>query len=151
MNGLVGNALLALTEIKARCPGAVLLSGKRTRTEQARAMAENCVAAGSEKWIADTYKWSRVSSACIDSAGVSFRHLKKPSIDAVTLAIAAAMALFSDEQLAALSSHMTGRAFDLKPGDSFVTSVTREVVKKFGGELITNEGGLNRLHAEFKQ
>lgn len=149
--GLRGAASEAARELVAQHPDVEFTSGKRTREEQANAMAENIVKAG-RTWIKDTYKDSKVSRVLqkwIDDRP------KAKSKTAISGLLLAAMSLFSDDELSSLSCHFTGDAFDVKPiaglQGTMVLLTLKSLCQKHGGTLITKEGGVVVWHAQFKK
>lgn len=147
--GLRGNAHKAALELKSQHPDVVFSSGRRTRREQARAMAKNIVLAG-RSWIRDTYKSTEISNALQRWVDDNPRARTRTEITEV---LVAAMALFKDAELISLSKHFTGDAFDVVPVEGLsgvqLLNTLRAVVHKYGGKLIEKEGGVRVWHAQF--
>lgn len=147
--GLVGNAELAAKDLAASHPDAVFTSGKRSREEQASAMAENILNDG-RQWINRTYKASLARDACQSWVTANPLATTKTEIESGLLSI---LETLSETQLEKLSLHMSGRAFDVRPvpglSGTMILLTLRNVVHKYGGTLLEKEGGLIRWHAQF--
>jgi hypothetical protein len=150
--GLVGDALEVASEMQAKWP-VIFTSGRRNVIDQARAMALDVVASGKgAAWIIATYAPSAARSACVDAVC----DLTTPlNTDNVTTAIGHALAPLSNAELAHLSRHLGGCAFDLSPSClhepwwSDAEAYLRGECRDRGGKLLLQEGGLTRVHAEF--
>jgi hypothetical protein len=145
--GLVGIAAEVCTALLARYPLTVITSGRRDIVAQANAMATNIGQAGAA-WIAATYAPSYTRGACI----LAVHGLTTPlTHDGVAHAIHSVLSTMTDAQLAQLSRHLGGGAFDCSPqsmtGDS--TAWLDHQCRTRGGKLLTCEGGLVKCHAEF--
>lgn len=147
--GLVGRAADAAKELAELHPDAVFTSGRRSKEEQASAMAENVVL-DSRRWISKTYKSSDASMACqrwIDE------HPEAKTKAAVAAGLLSVLERLGDDQLARLSKHLAGAAFDVQPvfglSGQLLINDLRRIVAKHGGTFLEQEGGLTRWHAQF--
>lgn len=147
--GLIGAAADAAADLAIAHPDAVFTSGRRTRREQARAMAEN-IAKSTRQWINRTYKLSAVRDAC--QAWID-KHPEAQTLDALEAGLSSVLDGFTPNDLAHLSKHLSGEAFDVKPVDGLsgrmILMALRQVVRKHGGTLLEKEGGIVRWHAQF--
>ena len=126
-------------------PIVVFLSGRRTRAGQARAMALNIVRGG-RRWIAATYRPSGPSLALQTWVD---QHPSITDASRLTSGLAGVMARFSDDELAALSRHMTGKAFDLQPVPNPAGAVLHAYLSTHPGiRVLDTEGGLVRWHVQ---
>lgn len=123
----------------------VFLSGRRTRSAQARAMATNVVKGG-RRWIAATYRASGPSLALQTWVD---QHPSITDVSRLTAGFAGVLARFSDSELAALSRHMTGEAFDLQPVPNPAGAVLHAYLSTHPGlRFLDTEGGLVRWHIQ---
>jgi len=158
--GLHGPALLVGRELYRRWPDSEITSGLRSRADQASAMAKNELR--SPGWIAATYAASAPKRALVDCLATKPKQLAE--------AFLAVLAKFSDDELAALTKHLSGRAFDVRamleacirtdggamlrgteyvrftPVGSDIVSWLRGRAVAYGGKFLTREGGLIVLH-----
>lgn len=144
MMGLTGNALKAATELILKHPDAVITSGRRNVTEQAMAMAKNIIA--DRRFIVKTYVASKISMACqqwVDEHPTASQR-------EVQVGIGALLRTFSSNDLAKLSKHLGGMAFDVRPEDGTVGELIRaelvSLAKKYNGTFLDHEGSLKRWH-----
>ncbi len=144
MMGLIGNALAAANTLRGKFPNAVFTSGLRTVAEQARAMAANVAA--DRHWIKDTYIPSKASGACQDWV---FEHPSAQLLD-IEIAITSILHGFTPDELAKLSKHLSGQAFDVLPIAGRVglpiKNELRALAAKYGGKFLEHEGSLSRWH-----
>jgi hypothetical protein len=129
-------------------PEVVFTSGRRDIGAQAHAMAENIVAAG-RGWIARTYLPSPPITR-LENAVAALAALTVPGVAAALLAELGAMAA---GDLAHVSSHLGGLAFDVQPvpaqnGGIALAAAVRALPNL--RTFLTTEGGLCRWHAEFR-
>lgn len=147
---LVGGAKAAAYSLRVTFPKIKFTSGRRSRADQARAMAANVQA--NPKWIQQTYKASAVSEACqrwVDRSGGMFRDRT-----ATTAGLLEVLEKFTDDQLLSLSKHFAGLAFDIKPvsgdmGDKIIARV-RSMPGLVSFFPFTPGRNLVRWHAQFK-
>jgi hypothetical protein len=144
--GLVGVAAEVAADFEVAFPDAVFTSGRRSVAEQAEAMACNVVL--NRAWIRETYVPSRVSAACqtwVDTVPQPVNHAN------IAAGLARVLSGFSDAELARLSLHMGGGAFDVSPAtvsDEAQAWLVARAAKE-GGRVLFREGGLRRVHAQF--
>lgn len=121
-------------------------SGRRTRSEQAHAMASNTLR--NRNWIRETYKSSLVSRACqswID------RHPSIATLEGITAGLTTVLNGYSDKALASLSDHFSGLAFDVLPVHGAAGHSLQKAISELPGlkQYLTREGGLERWHLSF--
>lgn len=129
-------------------PAVIFTSGRRGIRDQARAMSQNV--AKNRRWIAETY------TPTAQSQQLQLALNRRP--DVTTAAQIEALLYdvlreWTDEDLAKLSSHLAGRAFDVQPvagavGDRI--KATLYLLTDGVGKFLEREGGLVRWHAQFK-
>jgi hypothetical protein len=137
----------AAYDLKAKHPGIVFTSGRRDKTEQARAMASNVVK--NRKWIAQTYKPTPISAAC--QKWLDDNPLAK-SGDAIEAGLLSVINQFGDSELRKLSKHLSGDAFDVQPVTQNAAQITADMnalAEAIGGKFLSKEGGLIRWHIQF--
>lgn len=145
-------ALSAALHLESLFPDIVFTSGRRSREDQARAMAQNIAIAGLP-WLAKTYKKSPVR----DGIAAAIGRLPVPrSASAIQGAISAYFLGKPDSFVAAISRHLSGLAFDIKPmidaagvptprGERVIAEIRRlPQLDKF----LDHEGGLVRWHVQ---
>lgn len=147
---LRGNANAAALEFSSAHPMATFTSGRRTRSEQACAMAKNILKAG-RRWIANTYRDSVVSRTLQQWVDA---HPESKTKKAIARLLEAAMALFTDDELVALSHHFSGDAFDVAIPEAKLEraaqlSTLQVLAERYGGKFITHEGGVDVWHLQF--
>lgn len=125
-------------------PEVEFTSGRRDLKEQADAMASNVI--HNRNWIKQTYASSKASKAC--------QKWVDDNPDAKTRKEIAAGLHDTLKQLgnavSALSRHLTGDAFDVRPVSKNASDIKKTIkglpgIKKF----LEKEGGLIRWHTEF--
>jgi hypothetical protein len=146
-SSLVGNAARAAAALQTAYPGVVFTSCRRTRSDQASAMAAN--EEQDHAWISETYVGSDVEQAC-QAYCAAHPNLGQSDLAAGLLAI---LNGFSDTALHKLSYHLAGQAFDVQPGSCDVSAFASLVSQATGaGELsckfLPKEGGLTRWHLQ---
>jgi hypothetical protein len=144
---LRGAAKRAAYALKKKHPDVIFTSGFRTKEDQARAMASNVIL--NRKWIEQTYVSTAASRAC--QAWVD-RHPDATSQDDVKAGLLAAMNSLKGDQVAQLSRHLTGDAFDVKPVVKDAVKIKksiRQLTDLLKGKFLEKEGGLVRWHAQF--
>lgn len=122
-------------------PEVIFTSGRRMLSDQAHAMAENIRL--NRNWIQQTYVPSHASLACqsyVDDATTG---------GDIAAGLLAVLAQFSDVELAKLSKHLSGEAFDIMPvNDPVLIGWLHARAAAVGGKFLTREGGLARFHFE---
>jgi len=142
---LADGARKAAYALKKAHPSVTFTSGRRSRADQARAMASNVVK--NRKWIEQTYAKSSLTTKCQQWVD---KNTDKTTKEEIAAGLAA---LFDAETAATLgrfSNHMSGRAFDVQPVVKDATLIKKTIrglpgMKKF----LDKEGGLVRWHVEF--
>lgn len=147
--GLVGNADAAARELAKECPAVVFTSGRRSREDQALAMAANIVAGG-RQWINRTYKASMARESCQKWVIANPTAVTREEISTGLLSVLDGL---TAEELSHLTKHLSGEAFDVRPvggltGQMILMSL-RRITKQHDGKFIEREGGLTVWHAQF--
>lgn len=141
-------ALSAAIELQESIPDVVFTDGKRSRAVQAERMARNVL---DDQWIANTYAHSAPALAC-QAAASKYLWGKHGELREVLFA---ALNKFTDEELAHLSAHLGGEAFDVEPWDGargvVLEAALQKIAEKYGGKFIKNEGGKRIFHAQFRR
>ena len=144
--GLQADVEATARHLLALFPMIVFTSGRRSREDQSRAMAQNVVS--NRRWIERTYKSTGISRACqlwIDKPP------QANTVEELQEGILQVLNLYSDNALTALSKHFSGRAFDIQPvlgasGEQIKQEIRRlPHLQKF----LDHEGGLVRWHLDF--
>ena len=131
-------------------PSVIFTSGRRSRADQARAMASNVVL--NRRWIAETYLASPVSAACQQWVDT---HPGTGGVSDIAAGLLSILDTFSDDDLSHLSLHLSGCAFDVQPvggplGDQICAFMQQLANKYPGGKFLSHEGGLYRLHIQWR-
>ena len=143
---LADAAKQAAYALKKKHPTVTFTSGRRTKQDQARAMAGNVVK--NRKWIEETYSKSGVRDACqkwIDD------HPDSKTRDEIEKGLVEILNKYSNAQLGVFSKHISGMAFDVQPvaqNADAIKKTLRELTDK-KGKFLDKEGGLVRWHAQF--
>lgn len=149
---LKGKARTGAYALKKAHPSVAFTSGRRDKSEQAHAMASNVTAPSKEKgkdnrkWIGDTYSPSKVSKACqkwVDD------NPDKKTIDEVSEGLLSVLDAATDDELALLSKHLSGEAFDVQPVETDADAIKKTIRGLDGCKFLEKEGGLVRWHAQF--
>lgn len=145
--GLVGVALSVALELEKVFPMAVFTSGHRTLAEQAHAMAGNVVR--NRQWIAETYVVSAASAACQAWVDANLGASLAETANGLLVVLQG----LTPEELEQLTHHLVGCAFDVQPRGGLIgTAMLRWLQGQCaanGGKLLTHEGGLSIVHAQF--
>src|SRR5437588_2387359 len=143
----------AAYQLKRKHPAVKFTSGRRNTQDQARAMASNVVL--NRTWIEETYVRSQARDACqkwVDE------HQDKHKQHEIAVGLEGVLDRFTAGQLAHLSKHLSGEAFDVQPveedGDEIkrtLRALTDAAGKRghAGARFLEREGGLVRWHAQF--
>jgi hypothetical protein len=143
---LNNTARQAAYALKAKHPGIIFTSGRRDKSDQARAMAGNVVK--NRKWIVQTYKPTPVSAACQDWVD---QNPDATSQADVASGLESVLDGFSDQELRQLSLHLSGDAFDVQPVTQNADQIKADIRALPGlDKFLDKEGGLLRWHAQFK-
>ena len=143
---LRSTAKKAAYKLKKAHPSVVFTSGRRNKRDQARAMASNVVL--NRKWIQQTYASSKASKACqkwVDD------HPDKKTKAEIEEGLAGVLDTLTDADLAQLSKHLSGDAFDVKPVTGHDADAIKKTIRGLPGlsRFLDKEGGLVRWHAQF--
>jgi hypothetical protein len=142
---LSDTAKTAAYALKKQYPAVVFTSGHRDKSEQASAMASNVVL--NRTWIEETYTESTASKAC--QKWVNDNKDKKTRKE-IAEGLKGVMDGLTDAELAQLSKHLTGDAFDVQPVDKDGAAIKKAIRGLPGlGKFLEKEGGLVRWHAQF--
>jgi len=142
---LRGTALKAAYALKKAHPSVKFTSGRRDKADQARAMAGNVVE--NRKWIEQTYVSTTVSKACqkwVDD------NPEKKTKDEISEGLLTVLDEQADDDLAKLSRHLSGDAFDVQPVETDADAIKKSIRALEGlDKFLEQEGGLVRWHAQF--
>jgi hypothetical protein len=143
--GLRGDAKKGAYALKKAHPSVKFTSGKRDKADQARAMAGNVV--DNRKWIEETYSETRVRDACQKWVDDNEDATTK---DAIAEGLLSVLNNYTDAQLAVLSKHISGDAFDVQPVETDAEAI-KTTIRGLDGldKFLEREGGLVRWHAQF--
>jgi hypothetical protein len=154
--GLAGYADSGARSLREAFGAAVVFtSGRRNGTDAGRAMAQNVYGGGKPKWIQQTYR-HRSNGSLASPLAQSLQDWVDAHPSAKTADAAAAFAAIingaSDDVKNTLSSHFSGRAFDVKPMTGEKGDAVQAAINALPGldRFLTKEGGLVRWHAQFK-
>jgi hypothetical protein len=142
---LRGAAHAAAYALKRAHPSVKFTSGRRGKADQARAMASNVVE--NRKWIEETYISNTASRACqkwVDD------NPDKKTKEAIAAGLLSVMNALADADLAKLSKHLSGDAFDVQPVETNADAIKKTIRGLEGlDKFLEREGGLVRWHAQF--
>jgi hypothetical protein len=142
---LRGAARKAAYALKKKHPAVKFTSGRRNKEDQARAMASNVVL--NRNWIEETYASSAVSRACQKWVD---RNPDKTTKEAIQAGLISVLDEATDAQLALLSKHLSGDAFDVQPVETNADAIKKTIRRLKGlDRFLEKEGGLIRWHAQF--
>ena len=142
---LATTARTAAYALKRACPGVVFTSGRRNKSDQARAMAGNVVK--NRKWIEQTYAKSAVRTQCQNWVDANPSATARGEIAAGLLSVFDSL---SDTELGRFSKHLSGEAFDVQPVEADGEAIKATIRGLPGlGKFLDMEGGLVRWHAQF--
>jgi hypothetical protein len=138
-------AKAAAYELKRLHPKVIFTSGRRDKLGQARAMASNVVK--KRRWIAETYLPSEASAACqrwVDE------HPEALTLEQIRDGLFGVLSSLGDAQVARLSKHLSGEAFDVQPVAADAEAIKASIRGLSGlTKFLEREGGLERWHAQF--
>ncbi len=142
---LAPTARRAAYELKTAHPGVIFTSGRRNKRDQARAMAENVIL--NRKWIEQTYAKTLGCDNCqrwVDG------HPDKTTQEEIEAGLASVIDALPDVELARLSKHLSGDAFDVQPVIEDAERIKATIRSLPGLKVFLDmEGGLIRWHAQF--
>ncbi len=138
-------ARTAAYALKKAHPAVRFTSGRRGKTDQARAMASNVVK--NRKWIEETYAQSTLRTKCQDWVAQNADKTTQADIAAGLVSVFDAV---TDEELGKFSRHLSGMAFDVQPVDTDADAI-KNTIRGLAGidKFLDKEGGLVRWHAQF--
>lgn len=126
-------------------------AGRRSKEEQAAAMATNIVVSKNRNWISDTY---RPTSASKKLQWWLTQHPAAKSRDEIAAGLLSIMDNLVPQSLEKLSKHFTGKAVDVRPVAELHGAIILQTIKSLCDEmklkLIEREGGLVRWHIQEK-
>lgn len=142
---LTATARAAAYALKKAHPSVVFTSGRRSKEDQARAMASNVVK--NRKWIEQTYAVSDLRTSCQNWVD---QNPDKTTQAEIADGLLAQFNAVSDAVLGAFSKHLGGAAFDVQPVDTDADAIKATIRGLSGlGKFLDTEGGLVRWHAQF--
>ncbi|MBV9154718.1 MAG: hypothetical protein JO097_00515 [Acidobacteriaceae bacterium] len=135
----------AAYELKKKHPSVHFTSGRRNKQEQAHAMAANVVL--NRNWIKETYVQSAARDACqkwVDE------NKQEKTTDKIAAGLKNVLDGLTDTELARLSKHLSGDAFDVQPVEKDAAEI-KKTIRGLPGldKFLEKEGGLVRWHAQF--
>lgn len=145
---LSGRAKEAALFLKKKYPYIVFTSGKRNIMDQARVMAKNIIDTRDRRWIEKTYK-SDSAKKLQEWVNNNPRATTAQDIKNGLYSIMYAM---TPSELASISKHLSGNAFDVEPLSPSNKSYKNmlETMRRFpGGLFIENESGVPVWHLQF--
>jgi hypothetical protein len=142
---LRGAARTGAYALKKAHPSVKFTSGRRNKADQTRAMASNVV--HNRKWIEETYASTTVSRAC--QKWVDDNPGKNTQAD-IAEGLLSVLEAATDANLAKLSKHLSGDAFDVQPVETDADAI-KKTIRGLAGldKFLEKEGGLVRWHAQF--
>jgi len=142
---LAATAKNAAYELKRAHPSVVFTSGRRNKRDQARGMSENVIL--NRKWIEQTYAKTTARDNCqkwVDD------HPDKQTQEEIEAGLASVIEALPDAELAKLSKHLSGEAFDVQPVTVDAEKIKATIRSLPGLNVFLDmEGGLIRWHAQF--
>jgi hypothetical protein len=131
--------------LKNAHPSVIFTSGRRDNAAQARAMASNVVL--NRKWIQETYVPSEARDRCQECVN---DNPDKHSQGALAAALNGVLDALTDPNLAQLSKHLSGDAFDIQPVTQGADAIKKTINSLPGlSKFLEREGGLLRWHVQF--
>ncbi|WP_374568604.1 hypothetical protein [Ideonella sp.] len=142
---LSATARAAAYALKKAHPAVSFTSGRRDKSDQARAMASNVVK--NRKWIEETYAKSDLRKQCQD--WVDANPDKKTQAE-IAEGLLSVFNNATDADLGKFSKHLSGDAFDVQPVDKDADAI-KKTIRGLAGldKFLDTEGGLVRWHAQF--
>ena len=142
---LAPTAKKAAYELKRAHPSVIFTSGRRNKRDQARAMSENVIL--NRRWIEQTYAKTIASDNCQKWVN---ENPDKTTQDEIEEGLANVIDALPDAELARLSKHLSGDAFDVQPVTEDAEKIKATIRSLHGLKLFLDmEGGLIRWHAQF--
>jgi hypothetical protein len=142
---LAPTAKKAAYELKRAHPSVIFTSGRRNKRDQARAMSENDIL--NRGWIEQTYAKTIASDNCQKWVN---ENPDKTTQYEIEEGLANVIDALPDAELARLSKHLSGDAFDVQPVTEDAEKIKATIRSLHGLKLFLDmEGGLIRWHAQF--
>jgi len=131
--------------LKKAHPTVRFTSGRRDKAQQASAMASNVVK--NRKWIEETYVASDLRTKCQEWVD---KNPDKKTQSEIAEGLLSVFNSVSDAELASISKHLSGDAFDVQPVDTDAEKIKATIRGLTGlSKFLDKEGGLVRWHAQF--
>lgn len=132
--------------LKAAHPEVVFTSGRRDLAGQARAMASNVI--HNLHWIEQTYAATpqrEALQAAVSAVGAG------RATEVYAGLLLAVLRRWTDAELAHVSKHLSGDAFDVQPVSGPAGDAIKATIHTLPGltKFLDHEGGLVRWHAQF--
>ena len=145
---LAPTARAAAYALKKEHPTVGFTSGRRDKSDQARAMAGNVV--NNRQWITQTYAKSDLRTALQVWLDAHPKSVTKDEIEAGLLSVFNAA---TPTEVGNFSKHLSGEAFDVQPitNDAAQADAIKNTIRGLAGlgKFLETEGGLMRWHAQF--
>jgi len=142
---LATKARKAAYALKKAHPSVKFTSGRRTKEDQARAMAGNVVK--NRNWIKDTYVKSKLRSDLQQWVDDNPRKKTKGQIQAGLISV---FNKATEVALGRFSKHLGGMAFDVQPVKIDADEIIKTIRELDGlDKFLEKEGGLVRWHVQF--
>ena len=142
---LAATARTAAYALKKAHPAVEFTSGRRSKEDQARAMAGNVVM--NRKWIEQTYASSTLRTRCQEWVDANTDKTTQAQIAAGLVSV---FNTVTDADLGKFSKHLSGEAFDVQPVDKDAEEIKKTIRSLVGlSKFLDTEGGLVRWHAQF--
>ena len=142
---LASTARTAAYALKKAHPAVEFTSGRRSKEDQARAMAGNVVK--NRKWIEQTYASSTMRTQCQEWVDAN---ADKTTAAQIAAGLVSVFNTVTDADLGKFSKHLSGEAFDVQPVDKDAEEIKKTIRGLSGlSKFLDTEGGLVRWHAQF--
>jgi hypothetical protein len=141
---LADMARRAAYDLKHRFPAISFTSGRRSLTDQARAMAGNVVL--NRQWIVQTYVDSPASRACQKWVN---EHPQATTKEAIAQGLLTVLQGLPASEAGRISKHLSGEAFDIQPVETDAEAIKAAARSLTGARFLEKEGGLVRWHVQF--
>lgn len=142
---LSDTAKKAAYALRSKHPSVIFTSGRRNKAEQASAMASNVIF--NRTWIKDTYVPSEARDACQRWLDENADQNTRAEI---STGLKGVLDGLTDVQVARISKHLSGDAFDVQPVDQNAEQIKNTIRNLPGAtKFLDKEGGLVRWHVQF--
>ena len=130
--------------LKQKHPNLEFTSGRRTVRQQAHAMARNIVELNDRQWIRKTYIAGAKLQHWVDT------HPQAQTVDQITAGLEQTMNAMPEAEVLAISKHLTGKAFDIRPVLVNSAAIVADIQALPGlVKFLQKEGNAVRWHAQF--